>query len=57
MCDTRFSNLVGRLTVLAIALLCSLSVFAEWAPLVRTFTPDDYDAGTQNWALLQQKNG
>lgn len=57
MCDTRFSNLVGRLTVLAIALLCSLSVFAEWAPLVRTFTPDDYDAGTQNWTLLQQKNG
>mgnify|MGYP007066022387 FL=1 len=38
-------------------LLCAFPVFAEWVPLVRTFTPDDYVAGTQNWALLQQRNG
>ena len=40
-----------------ILLLLSAPICAEWVPLVRTFTPDDYDAGTQNWALLQQKNG
>lgn len=57
MCNTRISVFSGRLAVMAIALLCTLSAFAEWVPLVRTFTPDDYEAGTQNWALLQQQNG
>lgn len=58
MGNTRFSVFSGRLAVMMIvALLCTLSAFAEWVPLVRTFTPDDYEAGTQNWALLQQQNG
>ena len=37
--------------------MCILPVYAEWVAPVRTFTPDDYAAGTQNWALLQQRNG
>ena len=57
MRNTRFSNLRGRLTAMMTVLLCAFPVFAEWVPLVRTFTPDDYEAGTQNWALLQQRNG
>lgn len=46
-----------RSFALWILLLLSSPIYAEWVPLVRTFTPDDYDAGTQNWALLQQQNG
>ena len=43
------------LTILC--LLLSLSIRAEWVPLIRHFTPDDYAAGTQNWALKQHPNG
>ena len=43
--------------ITAAAVLCILPVYAEWVAPVRTFTPDDYAAGTQNWALLQQRNG
>ncbi len=37
--------------------LLSLTAWAEWVPLIRHFTPDDYSAGTQNWALKQHPNG
>ncbi len=47
----------ARWTLTIVAMFFSLFLYAEWVPLVRTFTPDDYGAGTQNWALLQQQNG
>ncbi len=30
---------------------------AEWVPITQNFSPDDYHAGTQNWAIVQHPNG
>ena len=35
--------------------LCTLR--AEWIPITRSFTPNDYHASTQNWMLTEQNNG
>ena len=31
-------------------------VNAEWQAPIANFTPDDYQAGTQNWQLTEQHN-
>ena len=38
-------------------LLSVLSLRAEWIPITRSFTPNDYHASTQNWMLTEQNNG
>lgn len=38
-------------------LFCTGNAYAEWTPLVRSFTPNEYKAGTQNWHLTEQING
>lgn len=38
-------------------LLSVLTVHAEWIPITRSFTPNDYHASTQNWMLTEQNNG
>ena len=38
-------------------LLSWLSLRAEWIPITRSFTPNDYHASTQNWMLTEQNNG
>lgn len=51
---------IVRIPLLCIALmlvLLPLSVHAAWQPIVRNFQVQDYEAGTQNWQLLQADNG
>lgn len=43
--------------VLLAAVLTAGSGYAEWTPLVRSFAPNEYKAGTQNWQLMEQANG
>ena len=31
-------------------------VYAEWQAPIANFSPDDYQAGTQNWQLTEQHN-
>ncbi len=38
-------------------LLSGLMLHAEWLPIIRSFSPNDYYAGTQNWHLTEQDNG
>lgn len=39
------------------SLLPSAQAVEHGLPLLKNFKPKDYNAGTQNWALLQDKNG
>ena len=38
-------------------LLTATIAQADWVPMVRHFSPNDYGAGTQNWGIIEQENG
>lgn len=42
---------------MSLLLILSLLLNATWVPMVRHFSPNDYAAGTQNWSVVEQKNG
>lgn len=46
-----------KIRLLACLLLVTAAVYADWTPVVRHFTPNDYGAGTQNWGIAEQANG
>ena len=50
-------SLSRYILLLVVCLGYHMSVSAEWTPLIRSFTPNDYKAGTQNWRLVEQTNG
>ena len=49
---------LSRYLVVLICIIFSfLPIYAEWVPMVNSYTTDVYGAGTQNWGIVQQKNG
>lgn len=57
---SRFYNLFFKLITLWLFLGCicvPAQAIEHGLPLLKNFKPKDYNAGTQNWALLQDKNG
>lgn len=46
-----------RLFCAFLLLLSLCTMRAEWIPIIRSFSPNDYHAGTQNWMLTRQNNG
>lgn len=50
-------NLIQRISLSLLLLISVLTVYAEWIPITRSFTPNDYHASTQNWMLTEQNNG
>ena len=52
-----FFNFLRRLTVCLLILSSGASAIEAGLPLLKNFKPKDYNAGTQNWALLQANDG
>ena len=46
-----------RIQLLVCLLFITIAAHADWTPVVRHFTPNDYGAGTQNWGIIEQENG
>lgn len=46
-----------RIQVVVSLLFITIAIYADWTPVVRHFTPNDYGAGTQNWGIVEQANG
>ncbi len=52
-----FRLLKAMLAGLLCCLVCSAVAMEAGLPLLKNFKPKDYNAGTQNWALLQDNDG
>lgn len=50
-------NTCRRFLYTLIVFFVSFPLHAEWIPITRSFTPNDYHASTQNWMLTEQNNG
>jgi ligand-binding sensor domain-containing protein/DNA-binding CsgD family transcriptional regulator len=43
--------------LLLLSIYISSLVSAAWTPIIHHYTPKNYEAGTQNWDIVQQSNG
>lgn len=48
---------IKRFLVLVLTLGYSVIMSAFWSPLIEHFSPQDYQAGTQNWDIVEHANG
>lgn len=55
--SSHFSVLRRLLVFTLVCLTSFLPIYAGWVPMVNHYTTDDYQAGTQNWSIVQQPNG
>lgn len=53
---TNQSKRMKRLLIVALCILFHANVFAAWNIPVENYKQKDYNAGTQNWQIKQQKN-
>ena len=55
--DNVYKNTWKRYLLLLISISLSSLLSANWTPIIRHFTPKNYEAGTQNWDIVEQSNG
>ena len=55
--DNVYKNTWKRYLLLLISISLSSLLSAAWTPIIRHFTPKNYEAGTQNWDIVEQSNG